>query len=830
MNGMDDNEDETGLFDDDDFDNLSESALQELEQNAILSTQRAQQQARAITNHFQPAPQSPVTLPPNRLLAQAPFNGRHHLLNPVIRKPVNEFQPGDDSFELVGDEGVPTPVEEIEAFPLRRMQLSEAQGEQFRPQRYGQAYNGVGLKQNSQSHRRPFPASLGDGWFPGVPSRSDEMLRDGLSLENMNALQGDDREAFRDHRIENLIRERDELTRELRETKDTVMMQKGEISIIRANFEKETKVFNRQVGVLKKSMEEEAARHTAALNAMKEKNNNLVTRYHFLQQEHNQELQETKSLRQRLKDRPQADKDASPVGTPKRGMARSLRDGFDDDDIMVMSPSKSARRPKPTPPTAVNKRKRKADVPSPVKPLVLRSSNTHPPDRPPSPPPPAQTDGPMVPVIRKDKQAERSLSFLQSILEYQVKQTKEPLVEALVGFSFPTNPSKKFSAILLDGVAHLKGDRLAGDLLQIFISLWSRSMKEQYYKPIALLIEIVSHIIELEMLVLDSGTISSLTPVLQTCVAINAEKRFEHSPVNHSTFGKFRQTPQSVLKKEVNGTACMELMLTVAYIVSDDPDLLTLFWRLMDPEFVLMMLNAWQPISDITLMLQLLATSIFSSTFGCVCVDAQQNTIENYIINRLCHLLWETPKVDEGLCPNTTKELCQLRVEVMDLLLKVAITSTPHPHDGPTHHGSKLIAHHTGAIARVVRSLHDEVSAMYNLLSSHALHAELVNKGIRLLYHVLKLHGSEINLQEKLSVINGGVHKHRVVLTRLAFSEGFYIDRLITDDTVAMATSMLEESVTPDEADELIEAFPGFKGRGASAAAPTAVSFDGGLR
>jgi hypothetical protein len=102
---------------------------------------------------------------------------------------------------------------------------------------------------------------------------------------------------------------------------------------------------------------------------------------------------------------------------------------------------------------------------------------------------------------------------------------------------------------------------------------------------------------------------------------------------------------------------------------------------------------------------------------------------------------------------------------------------------------------------------------MYHLSPTHGLHAELVNKGVRVLYTVLTQHSSTINLQEKLSVINGGVHKHRVVLTRLAFSEGFYIDRLITDETVAMAMGMLEESVTPDEADELIEAFPGFKGR-----------------
>ncbi len=326
--------------------------------------------------------------------------------------------------------------------------------------------------------------------------------------------------------------------------------------------------------------------------------------------------------------------------------------------------------------------------------------------------------------------------------------------------------------------------------------------------------EIVNHIVDLEMAVLDSGIIASLIPVLQTSVAINAEKRFKHSPVNHSTFGKVRQTPKSVLNKDVAGTSCLELLLTVAYTVSDSPELLSHLWRLMDPEFVLMMLNAWQPISDITLMLRLLATSAFPDTFGSICVGEQQGQIEHWIINRICYLLWETPRVDEGLPPNTSVQLRQLRLEVMDLLLHIGIASSPHPHDGSSHHGSNLIASDTSAIARIVRSLHDEVSAMYDLTPSHGLHAQLVNKGVALLYHILSLHSASINLQEKLSVINGGVHKHRVVLTRLAFSEGWYIDREITDETVAMATSMLEEAVTPDEADELIEAFPGFKGRG----------------
>lgn len=736
---MDDDEDETDLFDDD-FDGLSETALQELEQHALLSTQRGN-----VTNPAQSLPQPP----------------------PQARPDPNEFQ--DDSFEIVGEEGVPTPAEEYDTYPLRQT-VKPTLREQFRQQRYG------GDKRQ-------------DGASNAV---QDTMMLDA----------GEDEEAFRG-RIDELMKERDNLTRELRNVKDAALMQKGEISIIRANFDRETKVFDRQMGALKKTMEEESARHTAVMNAMIEKNNNLTTQYNFLQQEHQQGLQETRTLKQRLKDRPEAETGTGT--TPKRGMMSSLRDGFEDDDVMVVSPSKSRRSKPPTP----SKRKRKADAPSPIKPLVLRPTGPGVLEKPAPEQRPQESR-----VLIKDRRAEKNLRFLQSILDYRAKGHKEPLVETLVKFSLPPNPSKTFSTILLEGTAHLKQDHFCGDLLQLFIDLWSKSLKEQYYKPIRLLVEVVTHLIDADMTAVDTGIVTTLTPLLHSTVAINAEKRVKHSPVNHSTFGKFRQTPQSVLNHDVPSAPCLELLLTMAYIISDDFELLELFWRLVNPEFVLMMLNVWQPISDITNILRLLATSTFAQTFGCICVDDQQAQIEQHMMNRICYLLWETPKVDEGLPPNTPMEICRFRVEVMDLLFRVAINSSPHPHDDPTHHGSRLIAGHPSAIARIVRSLYDEVAAMYDLSPSHALHAEIVNKGVQILFHVLELHGSEINLQEKLSVINGGVHKHRVVLTRLAFSEGFYIDRFITDDTVAMATSMLEESVTPDEADELIEAFPGFKGRG----------------
>ncbi|KAK5063055.1 hypothetical protein LTR84_005131 [Exophiala bonariae] len=797
MNGTVGNEDEIDLFDDDDdFDDLSESALQELEQHAILSTQQQSLQRNALVK--------PTSYPPPR------SNLTRRLPN------LSENYLEDESFELLGDEGVATPVEEYASFIARPQVRGEtAQREQFRQQRYGDNHFRSAPTLNRQQVQQQIPAAQAtpsDGRYPGVSTRLEETMIDQPSQRvNMPPAGG---HMLLGDQLEDLLRERDQLAKDLRAANDAMSMQKGEISIIRANAEKENKVYDRQLNALKKSIEEETIKHQAAMDAIAEKNRQLTTRYQFLQQEHNQEVQDVKALKQRLKDRPEAEQQPTITSTPKRGMGGSLRDGFEDDDIMLLSPSKSARRSKPSTPTAANRRKRKAGGTSPVKSLPLRLSAPDPLDMaPPRPPVPQPEDHSQI-TIRRDPRAERDLLFLQKILDYRVKPSREMLLESLMKISLPSRPSKTFSSILLERIAHMKDKRVAHDLLQIFIDLWSKSLKEQYYQPISLLIEIVGYIIEVEMFVLTKENITTLVPLLRASIALNAEKRFKHSPVNHSSFGKFSATPQAALNHDVNGTACLELLLDIAYIISDEPELIDLFWRLLDYEFLLMMLNSWQPISDIILNLRLLATSIFPTTFGSIAsTPEEQDKIEHWIINRVCWLLWETPKVDEGLPPNSKDQLCQLRLEVMELLTRIAITSSPYPHDDPNHHGSLLIASDAHAIARIVRSLYDEVAAMYLLTPTHTQHAEIVNRGIRVLYHVLTMHNASIDLQEKLSLINGGVHKHRVVLTRLAFSQGFYVDRLITDETVAMATTMLEDSVTPDEADELIEAFPGFRGR-----------------
>lgn len=813
MNGMEDTEDEHN-FSDDGFNALPDTALRELEHNAILSTQQAQPQStKPLHNHTVRPQTTRIANPDSRPILQAPPNAaRSNPLNESVLQ--NEFD--DDSFEWIGDEGIATPVEEVQSFiPQRKPPGEMTQREQWRNQRFGhpskaaqasvqpiqrpqhaiqqgrQSINGAynGFKANSAvTPSQPPSASL-------APSKNIE--QEGLLA-----------------RIEQLMKERDNLTAELQATKTQVVTQKGEIAIIRENKNKETKVMDRQMVAIKKSLQEELAKNKASMESLAERNSRMTSENAFLKHELAEETEKTKVLQLRLKDRP-TEKAPSPTTTPRKEVANSIRDGFDDDEIMIVSPAKSARRSKPPTPSAAARRKRKADAQSPIKPLVLRFSGTPREDDTFVHADPIPLDKQAL-VVRKDRRTERHLRVIQKILNYTPRSSGKRLIEELTKYSFPSDSSQTLSGIVLDGAAKLAGVRIPADLLQIFLDLWSRSLRESHYDCIGLLLEIADYILDIDMCVIDKAVISSLLPILQDSISINAEIRFKHSPVFHMNQNVGRPTPQSALNQAIDSTSCLELLYKTACIISSDFPLIDHFWRILSTDFILMLLNPWQPIPDITLMFTLLSTSIFPTTFGNICSDeATQTKMENYILERVCYMLWETPKVDETLSPPSRSTIMGFRLAAMRLLSHLAITSSLPPHDDPSHHGSLLLATNVSAIARLVRALYDSVAVLYTYPDAHltSLHSELINSGVRLLYHITTLHASHIDLGKKLTAVKGGIHKHRVVLTRLAFSEGWYVDRDVSDETVTMATAMLEESVTPDEAETLIEAFPGFMGR-----------------
>jgi hypothetical protein len=135
MNGMDDNEDEHN-FSDDGFDALEDTALEELEHNAILSTQQARAQTTKRPVRYPVLPQpTRITAP----LSRSEFQPRANSARPILRDDStlrDEYD--DDSLEWIGDDRVPTPVEEVPAFmPQKKPPGETTQREQWRNQRFG---------------------------------------------------------------------------------------------------------------------------------------------------------------------------------------------------------------------------------------------------------------------------------------------------------------------------------------------------------------------------------------------------------------------------------------------------------------------------------------------------------------------------------------------------------------------------------------------------------------------------------------------------------------------------------------------------------------------
>jgi hypothetical protein len=642
---------------------------------------------------------------------------------------------------------------------------------------------------------------------------TDIEMQDAVSLDEQPDLRvrppNSDQELALRAQIANLERERDKLAVELQGVNSTVMAQQGEIAIVRSNQSKESILHKREVAALKKSYHEDAARYRAEIEAANEEAQRIISEKQFLQRELEEEEGRARALQRSLKEKEKAAQSDGQVLTPKKAKTRPLGDGFDDSEIMAVSPVKSGRGSKSGTPTAGGKRKRKVDNASPMAPLVLLPSA---PKAGQEQQPSSEPEKPPI-VVRKDPTAEKNLRFMQRILNHPIPGGSERIIESFTQFAFPSQISRPFSSIVLEATAGLSGDDIPSDLLQVFISLWARALKEKYYKPIPLLVDIVQFVIALDSSVINLKVITSLLPVLQNSAEINGMIHFLNSPAPHQNINQSKQKAKAELNGDVDGTACLEILYSVACACLRDQEKIDRFWRLMTMDFVLLFLQSCQPIDDIIIMLNLLSTSILSSTFGNICgTEDDQATAEKYILNRVTYLLWEIPRGDQAKQPQFRTKTLELRTEAMALLTSLALSS-PHPHDDPNHHGSLILANDPNALGRLFRCMYDEVEALYVHGQDHKQHALLVNEATRLVYRLFELHGNSIDIQQKLLAINGAVHKHRVVLTRLAFSERVFLEAGVTDETVMMAHDMLEDAVTPEEAEALLEVFPSYMGR-----------------
>ena len=146
---------------------------------------------------------------------------------------------------------------------------------------------------------------------------------------------------------------------------------------MRANATKVEKDFETRTTALQKLHDDEAARQKIEVEKARAELQKIATEKNFLENDLAEGTKQIRSLQRAIKKVGDKDsetraggKENQPV-TPKKNKVLAYADGFDDEEIQPMSPSRLVIRSKANTPKAGAKRKRKPTEGSPVKPLEL---------------------------------------------------------------------------------------------------------------------------------------------------------------------------------------------------------------------------------------------------------------------------------------------------------------------------------------------------------------------------------------------------------------------------------------------------------------------------
>ena len=173
-------------------------------------------------------------------------------------------------------------------------------------------------------------------------------------------------------KLEELARENERLKQEFDAAKTDAFAKTGEIAIVRANRLKEKQDEEKRLADERKLRADELAKYNAEIQRYKTELQKVSTDKAFIENDLAREAEQRKGLQKNTKTAAKkAPGKENTLGTPKKKKDGALGDGFNDDEIQVQSPSKLALRSKTATPKAGAKRKRKPTENSPVKPLQL---------------------------------------------------------------------------------------------------------------------------------------------------------------------------------------------------------------------------------------------------------------------------------------------------------------------------------------------------------------------------------------------------------------------------------------------------------------------------
>lgn len=774
-------------YSDEDLDALPVNTLDKLQEDAFRSTQQPrrevprelQRQQAQLSTHIAKDPSGPITA----------LDAAQHTRSP--HQPSSDY--GDFDDEMLDGEIFDGAESSTTAYlPQSPGVMGEStQRERWRQQRYGASAQ-WGLHQvrqfcspqNNNILRMANTLSGNDA----IPPMQVQPL-----VKNTRGLESADEEPLR-AQVQRLLSEREALQKAALSAQDNTFVKAGEIAMVREKISKAEQEFETRTKIQQRLHADESAKYRAEIQKARSEIQSITTEKAFLE---NELAEGSKQLRQAQKDAKKGapvpsevdgDLKENPPATPRRSKNLSYADGFNEDEVQVLSPSKLALRRKTGTPRTGVKRKRRTIEDSPVKlqqlELVEPGGHIH------EPRVKQETVSQLIVANQQQRQRNADLQFTQDLLNHRLQRSHERTIEALAQFRLPSRPEKPLSTLLYDQLLMLgksaKIENLPAAVGLIMISLWSQCLQEVYYPPIHFLIDLLEFVILVTPLKTAPELTDSLMGLVQETADIIIIPRCQKKPPRRDAC-------------QISSEACLRVIQIVAQDCSANAEEISRFWRTMRFDFTMMLLSFLHPLEELHIAVAILRTSVLKNSFAMVIPhgDGKQDVSEAHVIDNLSRLLVESPRLSQGEPLLDAVQLCELRIEILGLLHAMC----------EQQYCAEALAKHRLVIGRLVRVMNDELDRSYDFLYGHDQRIALVNAATHLLYFLISKYAPLIDLQARLSVIPGGEKKFLIVLTRLAFSEGGFLEGGIRDEVVDEAHQLLEMRISPEEADQLVSAF-----------------------
>ncbi|KAL7806394.1 hypothetical protein V8C44DRAFT_339083 [Trichoderma aethiopicum] len=768
-------------FSDDGFDDLTDNVLQELENQALQSTQ-AQHARHAVTQQFDYA---------------------------------WEQEDDDlDTTEVINDGGVAVgrPIVDKTLRQQQHQQHQHKQPQRGRPPippvpnpRWNPAIDAAAMAErprmaNVRSLNQPFMSSQR---FPD-PSQSAARPQTAQMAALPPPTQGQSGAMVT------------ALQKRIRALEAELNAARGEASILRSNSTKAQQSYDEQLSRLRKLNAEQLQNKERAMEAALAAEKHANVELQFLQRD----MREAND-RARKKDTV-----AAGLATPKKASKTfGFADGFDDMDIAA-SPSKGQGRNKSAGSVAANigertpsKGKRKRPVSeSPMKALDIHTGDVEMMDTKPISQPVLQQ-----PVIVAAPTA--PFDFLQLVLDHGFAQGQPPTFDILSRISFPSDPSVSFATLIFERLP-LMGNpyqpmQLLVDFAEQIIILWTRCFEERFWEPIKYLVALISFTFQLNTSSVAPLIIPRLVPVAQTTIFTVAEGLSRLSDATATN-----NDEQAVLEQHIDTTHMLSLLYTASLACATVPTEVEdgarytspAFWKLISLDFALLLLMPKQKLADTIGMLDLLATSSLPDSIGPISDEKDAESVARAVIERVSAKLMEHPRATTTPAQKRALRLAALRT---------LVTFARH------EFGAKQLASHDNAIPRLVACLSTSIDELYDqpippsilpplpdaMTSSSLKFVEpttsadlyrIISQCVTLI-HTLATDPSTANLADitrKLSLSHGGSQRYLIALGRLSFAEeDLVMEAGIEGEVVEAAHELLEMAVTPDEGEIVSEAF-----------------------